>query len=711
MHLKTPRHLTQFTAFLLLGIALLVLAGTGVYQFLKGRFRQTYTIGVLYNAINLSPEDLKVVKFMIDKQVKEINDQGGFAGGTLKIKYLNDGGSRKTAYKVVRETINDENLVAYLGCWSSTRVQALTELVGKAGVAFIGGYSVPEVAKGYNNMFSYETGVKQNAFILHGLLQAKARRVMVIANSGDVYSEALLDELKLMHRSDTRYTIVQEKWYPLRFKLSPDTLQALAEAVKATKTDFVIISAYPVHTSKVLQTLADHQLYIPAFSAFVDIPEIEMEPDAYKQTELYDISVFGIPSVLNLRQQLYRSKNKLEMKPDRKSEFRLGLGGLHADAIGLLKEAAELENHGDPVDMRKKITRGLQHYINGERIYHGWFSDWYFNEEHVLVSEILLGWKPAGSMNLLLAPQQYVISDSAYQPAQVLYTNIDMVELNQVNDVDKTFAARFFLSLSSVSPVNISQLDFSNTVRNENNHQPILALKLLKADSVSGKPTIYNYLYQVSGNFHFKPDLRRYPFDEQQFTISLQTNSAYKPLLMQPASRPRRDTVFDSPGWLYQSNYVGSEEALIVSSNKFINTHRYIPNYQFNFTYVLKRAKVDFFLKTLTPLLAILMITYLSAFIPIREFEALAAIQVTALLSAIALYFSAYKPPSQFASISDNIFIFTYIMITTLIASSILQYWLYSKQTGRREIAQAVGIYERLLFPLIVVVYTVFFIL
>ena len=119
----------------------------------------------------------------------------------------------------------------------------------------------------------------------------------------------------------------------------------------------------------------------------------------------------------------------------------------------------------------------------------------------------------------------------------------------------------------------------------------------------------------------------------------------------------------------------------------------------------MKRAHIDFFLKTLVPLMAIVIITYFSVYIPPHQFEALAAVQVTGLLSTIALYFSTYKPAMQYATISDKIFIFMYVMITTLIGTSIMLYVLHHKSLN---ITRIMRVYQRYLFPLIVLGFTVY---
>src|SRR5690606_6890681 len=199
--------------------------------------------------------------------------------------------------------------------------------------------------------------------------------------------------------------------------------------------------------------------------------------------------------------------------------------------------------------------------------------------------------------------------------------------------------------------------------------------------------------------FSFHPDLKKYPFDNQQFPITLQASDALNTFLVQPPDFRNRDTIFESTGWNYRYNFVGYEQDIITVDNNFGGIQKNVPYYKFSYVFDLQRARIDFSLKTLVPLLAILTIAYFSAFIPPREFETLCAIQVTALLSCIALYFSTSKPELQYATTSDKIFIFCYVMITTLLGTSILKYVMYRKSFFLKRLAL---VYQRLIFPLIV---------
>ena len=86
---------------------------------------------------------------------------------------------------------------------------------------------------------------------------------------------------------------------------------------------------------------------------------------------------------------------------------------------------------------------------------------------------------------------------------------------------------------------------------------------------------------------------------------------------------------------------------------------------------VMSREATDYYLRVVVPLAFILIVAYLSIFIPREHFEAVVTIQVTALLSAVALYLSIPKVGSDDATISDRIFLFDYMAVSLMIAVSV----------------------------------------
>jgi len=70
----------------------------------------------------------------------------------------------------------------------------------------------------------------------------------------------------------------------------------------------------------------------------------------------------------------------------------------------------------------------------------------------------------------------------------------------------------------------------------------------------------------------------------------------------------------------------------------------------------------------------IVFVAYMSIFIPLSQFEAIVTIQVTALLSAVALYLALPKVDAgEGTTISDRVFLFAYSAVSLMIVVSILR--------------------------------------
>jgi hypothetical protein len=98
-----------------------------------------------------------------------------------------------------------------------------------------------------------------------------------------------------------------------------------------------------------------------------------------------------------------------------------------------------------------------------------------------------------------------------------------------------------------------------------------------------------------------------------------------------------------------------------------------VPFYKGSFVWIMSRETTDYFLRVVVPLLFILAVAYLSIFIPLTHFEAIVTIQVTALLSAVALYLALPAINSDGTTLSDRIFLFAYLAVTVMIAISVMR--------------------------------------
>ena len=101
------------------------------------------------------------------------------------------------------------------------------------------------------------------------------------------------------------------------------------------------------------------------------------------------------------------------------------------------------------------------------------------------------------------------------------------------------------------------------------------------------------------------------------------------------------------------------------------------------------------------PLGFILLVTYFSVYLPHARFDSTMGIQVTALLSAIALYLALPKVETDQATLSDTIFMVTYAAVSLMIGLSILKDNLTTRSA--KASAWVISSLQKVWFPIVVV--------
>lgn len=701
-----PRNKKLNRNLILLGVLVLLLIGAGVFWLWQKRQQESYLVGIILSKAEFDPEDMEIIKFTVRKKLESINKSGGINNRPVTAIYLEDNQDLNILYQQVNQISQDPNLIAFIGSKGSSRALKIIPLLAQRKIPFIGRYTLTHLFRNYPNAYSSEMDYKDLSALYQHILKNNSRRGAFIGIKGDLYSQALLKLMENLAPQSPDFKVTLRKFYPINYKLSQQEIETLTDSLK-NKADFLVMVSEAKYFNYLIKLLWKKGVNIPLYCGTADLMQLETTNPGFISGEFFHLNAYGLPGVQNMRLYDHLTDYPNKLKPGSKIEFQLGTAGRLADELGLLQEASKDIELPKSLSIREKIILGLRKYVNGNKVYRGWFSDWSFTEDHGYAGNALIAWKPRNSRLPLLAPLQFYHTDSTdlmIPGLPVLYTNLNLQELKVNYSESNSFDANFFLQLTSVQDIKIDQLEFVNASRNKINREPLISIKLIRSFQESLPQRFYNYIYKVSGKFIFDQDMKRYPFDEQKFPIKITAKNALKPFLIQPPEISLRDTLFKTTGWIYQDSYVGYEQDLIYAGDNFSSLQNNITGYNFSFVYILKRAKVDFTLKTVVPLMALLLMSYFSVFIPPQEFEALAGIQVTALLSAIALYFSTYKPVMEYAAISDKIFVFTYIMITSLIGTSI---YLYKRHNQQNVFSRSASFYQRIIFPAILVAFTI----
>lgn len=369
-------------------------------------------------------------------------------------------------------------------------------------------------------------------------------------------------------------------------------------------------------------------------------------------------------------------------------------GALFADMIKLIATSAARtgttldiggtrSGNTTPIEKyRKAVLKDLgRKYAAGSGAFKGIFENWSFHpDQRVRAQTPIVAILPSGLGKKQLAQTQFVrLREGGIKPIKTLYMDVDLVRAYSVDNNKKSFFAEFYLAMRKSDQFTIKDITFTNAFLDPRASRDALTNgREITIDELhpGGKSDAYPsdmQMYKVAGRFRFKPDFSQYPFDTQQFSIDLQPRKSDKTFIIQPPPPDLRDQVVASEGWIPDKQYVSFVEDFVPIVDAFSHKPSIVPFYNARFVWQMKRETTDYYIRVVVPLMFILIVAYLSIFIPKSNLEAIVTIQVTALLAAVALYLSLPQIDTDTATISDQIFMFDYMMVSLMIVVSILR--------------------------------------
>ncbi|MGL4395992.1 MAG: ABC transporter substrate-binding protein [Hyphomicrobium sp.] len=651
----------------------------------------------------------KSIEHFVRMRVARLNALSEFQQRKLRVDIYDDFSDPNTAIANVRKAIDEPTTVAMIGLSGSNRAKAVFDAlgndIGTRNIPFITDMSVTSLFEPYGNVFTMRPSQENERlpvigrFLLDGKFQRPAYSGLADNAASTQLSNGLKDIAGLPPVVATRDIAMTDG--------KPDPLQ-LAAAIQDLKTsdaDIALVmmgsaafeqflkeaAAAGIRSQLLLLTEGDTALSTPAAAA-------------YGQT-LYQLAWQTLPNIYNsrLRQQMLKdadqpwifddTPNALSSgwaagtckKPETASAPRqqldtanlraIGRGTRFADMVGLIGDIIKVA----PADatlflLRAGIVDGLKtNYASGHGTFRGAFDNWSFHPLRRTASQtpaILM--RPSRTGKVRLAPTQYVkLRNDALRSIQTIYMDVDLTRVFRIDDNEKSFFAEFFMSFNKNDGFKISDIEFSNAFLDTENAGQQVAIAALHDGTASGIYPDGVEIYKVTGKFMMKPEFSRYPFDTQLFSVELKPKSGDGAFIIQPPPERLRDIAADTDGWSIKDQYVGFDEDYIPITDARTDEKSIVPFYKVDFSWVMQREATDYYLRVVVPLAFILIVAYLSIFIPREHFEAVVTIQVTALLSAVALYLSIPKVGTDAATLSDRIFLFDYMAVSLMIAISI----------------------------------------
>lgn len=678
----------------------------------KALTRPPVTIAVLVSSrkdVCFDPGDVGAITKLVKDEAERINRQGGISGRPVQLKFLDDARDDARAIANVRSVIADPQTLAVVGLSNTARAKAVFDGAGAqikdSGVPFLSGISVSSIFADHPNVFTMQaTQDDERLPVLAEFTTAMGfARPAFVGLKDALYSKALAEGLKRVMgakglAADERLTLVNDK-------LDPAEIDRTVAAVKAGNTDLLHLNVGAARTGELMKRLVAAGHTPPLFITG-RIEAIPAEVRNAYPNDIYQLAFDNLPSLDNdrLRRLMATSQPeewvfegreikeapgwaKGECKPRlddvvpdplRPANMRaIGLASQHADMVGLV---AAIGRAADPRldigQLRAEILKELvTTYALGRGAFKGSFDNWSFDPSSRAASRTpLIVILPRGLGVTQLAPMQFVrLKKDVLRRINTLYLDIDLVRAHRVDDNEKTFYAEFYLSMHAGNNAGLDQIEFTNAFLDPRTNDRQITVRVLHPGGKSDAYPEEMKVYQIAGKFLFDPKLETYPFDIQRFAIDLQPKKGDAPFIVQPPPASRRDTQVATDGWDVKDAYVGYDEDFVPIVDALSLQPSVVPFYKASYVWSMRRQTTDYYLRVAIPLAFILLVAYLSIFIPQDHFEAIVTLQVTALLSAVALYLSLPKLDSDTATLSDRIFLYDYMLVSLMVGISILR--------------------------------------
>jgi hypothetical protein len=655
------------------------------------------------------PNYIPAIKALAGRERDRINLVGGIGGRPLALEFLENGRGNKGAIANVRAAVADPDTLALIGLGFSSRAKAVFDAAGgeikKSGIPFLSSISFTSIFADDPNVFTTRASQDDERIpvLVQFAKQIGATRPAFVGRRGSLFSDTLANGL---NSASEMLLVADHRLAMTRWKPKPGEIAAAVADLKLKDPDFVFLAVGRRSSAKMMKAMMEAGITPPLFITG-RIQSIPREVVAAYPSDLYQVAWGDLPDVYSerLRRLLTGSDpqdwifegakhpkapgwasgkckpRSHDVAPDVFSSQNvraLRVGGRYADMVGLIAAAARsAETVPDLAKLRAHVVDRIKTaYAAGRGAYQGRFDNWSFRPATRAAARTPFIVQLAhGQNSTQLAPVQFVrLRDDSLRPMRTLYLDIDLIRAFRINDNEKSFFAEFYLAMHDDGKgTSISDIDFSNAFLDPRTNDRHLTIRVLNAGGKGGAYPDDMKIYYVAGRFMFEPDFANYPFDTQRFSIDIRPKHDDAPFMVQPPPASLRDDAVATEGWEPTQQYVGYDEDFVPTTDAKSHEQSIVPFYKASFVWLMSRQTTDYFLRVVVPLGFILLVAYLSIFIPRGHFEAVVTIQITALLSAVALYLALPQVDADTATLSDRIFLFIYMAVSLMIALSILR--------------------------------------
>ncbi|GEM_PF-371241 len=652
----------------------------------------------------------------------EFNQQGGVAGHPVVLHTFDDQNNATRAEEFAMKIASDPNLLAVIGHYNSAASLAASPIYKRHGVPAITGSATHDALTADNDWYFRVifNNSDQVALLGNFIRNILGHEQVHVVYENDAYGQSILESLR--HTAQTLDLRIGEVW---RFEPDRTDFPAMLEQLTSTMTKMekpdaqadnaqrvLFVATHAPEAIEIITSLKkEHNLTIVGADVLASKAFREQLREKYPQERIRPgYYTDGIYATFPYLQQLAggRARSFERQFKQKYGETPSAAAAMYYDTTITLLTAMKQAGLrlATPVEtQRKQLRDALWNLASVGNAVEGVTGTIYFDKHGNAVKNIPVGLfqnghiVPAneqyqlvndlGNADTLLqeaiAGQVIFINGKYLRRAQVVYTGVDFIDIDEVDIANATFTANFFLWFRHHADFEEENIGFLNL------YQPIKMLESAlvdqKVQTVAGEMILKTY--RVKGRFKADLDFRDFPLDRQVLPIRFRHNELVREKLIYVAdtlglqlnseqARQAANQAIKLTGWQVNDQNFFQDTKFTLSTfgiPEFIDTHRRVEFSQFNAEMEIQRDQRQVFSKYVMPLAILLLLGQIALLLPITAIGARMTMLVGVLLFAALFHTgiqSAFPLQNQLMLVEYGFFLVYGAVAASMAASAVL---------------------------------------
>ncbi|MBP0018820.1 MAG: ABC transporter substrate-binding protein [Cyanobacteria bacterium SBLK] len=631
-------------------------------------------------------EMINGVKLYFDR----INARGGIRGKRLVLKVYDDRNDPEVAVEVAEE-IAQSPAVAVLGHATSTTSLAAGAVYHQYGIpAVTATATADEVTDSQWYFRTIFSDSKQGEFIANYLNHIIGSKNVYLIYSDRSYGETLTRAMKKTFNSSNNPLIGEHKISHIK-NIEKEAEKIVRELQKLKESDrdpsTILLIVQPFEAEKIVTKMRSNGLDYPIFGGdslsnnfleryFENTPQEQKIPGFFTN-KIHAVTplIFDIAEqqAHNFRIEFYR---RYQYYPDWAAALYYDSAHAIVEAMQKISTQPDLPQNvftGKNLNRdRNLVYQGLTQINSPDTEIQGISGNFYFDDRGETSIPILMGFfknglfisdfiqlSPIKNLDLVTNLEEMVkqgeiikIGDRYLQKTNIVYTGIDINEINDIDEKNSSYLIDFYLWFKYKNKnLNPENIEFTNyDVDRLDSGERLTLGEPLEVKVTDG---INHVIYQMKADFYNKFDFHNYPFDLQILSIGFQHYNItreqiiYVVDLVGTGDIPEDEVIKilnenqvlgNITDWsikditFYQST---DFDPSTLGYESLVNTNARFEYSQFNVAIEIQRDILSFSIKNLLPLWFFVLVAYSLMFLP---FEDISVEAIGGILLAVVFY-------------------------------------------------------------------------